>query len=188
MLIDDFLPIYHVMERHAVDIQAPMERVWGSVYKLNLGASRVIRWLVHLRYLPARILSRTRLEENPSLTLEGLLKAGFILLGERPHEELVLGLVGRFWKLAGEPPLRLDASDFRQFDRPGYAKVAWNFFLQPQSDGKIRLVTETRIYCTDMASRQRFHRYWFLVGPFSGLLRKELLRGIQRDAQRDIHS
>jgi hypothetical protein len=71
----------------------------------------------------------------------------------------------------------------RNFATPGYAKAAWNFLLSPQADGGTRLVTETRVYCLDNASRRLFRRYWFFIKPFSGWIRKEALRAIKRKAE-----
>jgi len=73
---------------------------------------------------------------------------------------------------------------FAPFDRPGYAKVVWDFRLTPQADGTTRLSTETRIRCLDAESRRRFRRYWRVIQPFSGLIRLALLRAVAREATR----
>jgi hypothetical protein len=111
-----------------------------------------------------------------------MLERGFVLLGERPERELALGVVGRFWTPAGAR-LTLDAAGFRAFVAPGYAKAVWDFRLTPEVGGT-RLSTETRINCTDAASRRRFRLYWRIVGPFSGLIRIALLRAVAREATR----
>jgi hypothetical protein len=100
---------------------------------------------------------------------------GFIPLGENPAEEILLGVVGKFWTRAGDLQ-RLDPGGFQQFDRAGFAKVAWNFAIAPQNEGRTRLTTETRIYCTDPNSRRRFRLYWSVIGPFSAWIRRETLR------------
>jgi hypothetical protein len=46
------------------------------------------------------------------------------------------------------------------------------------------MVTETRVLCTDDEARRRFSLYWRLVGPFSALIRRVLLRRIKREAER----
>ena len=77
----------------------------------------------------------------------------------------------------------LDADGFRAFAAPGYAKVVWDFRLTPEAGGT-RLSTETRINCTDAASRRRFKLYRRIVGPFRGLIRIALLRAVAREATR----
>lgn len=105
-----------------------------------------------------------------------------MLIGERPGEEIVLGLVGKFWRPTGV--LRpVDAAGFRSLDEPGWAKAAWSFSLSDAGPGETRLATETRVHCTDSASRRRFRAYWLVVRPFSGLLRRDALRTIRRAAE-----
>jgi hypothetical protein len=115
--------------------------------------------------------------------LDDFLRMRFILLGEKPNEELLLGLVGRFWKPSGELR-RLDALGFRNFSEPGFAKAAWNFSLSEQAAGTVLLETETRVYCLDEASRRRFQLYWMVIGGFSGLIRRDILQAVKRNAEK----
>ena len=181
-LIDEYLPEYDFVERHRTLIRAPREAVYEAVRRLDMIRSPVIRGLFALRSLPA-ILARssTRKNERLGLTLDGLLGSGFVLLGERRGEELLLRLVGRFWTPSGGT-LPVDADEFRAFRRPGYARAVWNFSLS-EEDGNTLLATETRVQCTDGTSRRRFGIYWTVIGPFSGLIRREILRSIKRDAE-----
>jgi hypothetical protein len=177
MLIDDFLPTYDVRERHRIKVYAPIEKVYAAVRQLDLSRARLSMLLFRLRGIPAGITA-------PScFNLDDFLKMRFILLGEKPGEELLLGLAGRFWKPSGE--LRcLDVEGFRSFNEQGYAKAAWNFSLSEQPNSSILLETETRVYCLDDASRIRFRLYWLLVGAFSGLIRREILQAVKRSAER----
>jgi hypothetical protein len=45
------------------------------------------------------------------------------------------------------------------------------------------LTTETRVRCTDPAIRRAFLRYWRVIRPFSGLVRREALRLARVDAE-----
>jgi hypothetical protein len=177
MLIDDFLPNYDVRERHRVRVRAPLSEVYSAVRELDLREARLSMFLFRLRGLPAGKTAPT------CFKLDDFLKMRFILLGEKVNEELLLGLVGRFWTPSGELR-RLDAPDFREFNEPGYAKAAWNFFLSELPDKTVRLETETRVLCLDEGSRRRFRLYWLLVGTFSGLIRKEILQAVKRSAER----
>lgn len=177
VLIDDFLPDYDVRERHGIRVHAPIEKVYTTVRELDISQANLSMFLFRLRGLPAG-------RAAPScFKLDDFLKMRFILLGERPDEELLLGLVGRFWTPSGEL-LRLDAEGFRDFKEPGYAKAAWNFTLAKQPHDEVMLATETRVYCLDETSRRRFRLYWLFIGAFSGLIRRELLRTVKRSAER----
>jgi hypothetical protein len=119
-----------------------------------------------------------------TFTLQDILASGFVVLAEEPDREIVLGLVGRFWTLGGGIR-RISPSEFAGLAEPGYAKAAWNFYLVPQTGGTTHLVTETRVLCTDEASRRAFLRYWRLIGPFSGLIRRQMLATVRKEAERD---
>lgn len=178
MLIDDFLPSYDVCERHHTIVHAPIDKVYGAVRQLDLSQARLSMFLMRLRGLSASASA-------PScFTLDDFLKMRFILLGEKQDEELLLGVVGRFWTLSGEL-LRLEPEGFRSFNEPGFAKAAWNFSLSERPGGSVLLATETRVLCTDEASRRRFRLYWLLIGAFSGLIRQDILRAIKRSAERE---
>lgn len=164
MLIDAFMPTYDLRTRYHTDVRAPVETVYETVRFPSSGSSVLIRTLFRLRGFSADALS-----------LKGLPDAGFILLGERQNSEILLGLVGRFWTLSGHIQ-RLDREGFRGFDRPGFAKAVVNFSLSLPAPGVTRVSTETRILCLCDHSRRRFHLYWALIGPFSGIIRKEWLR------------
>ncbi|MCA1625134.1 MAG: hypothetical protein LC778_15320 [Acidobacteria bacterium] len=173
MLIDEYLPVYDVRERHRITVHAPAEQVYGAVRAMDISEARLTRLLFRLRGLPC----------PPRFTLDDFLKMRFTLLGERPNEELLHGLVGKFWTPAGKL-LRLEPEDYTDFNERGYAKAAWNFSLAQQANGVVSLATETRVHCTDGASRMKFRLYWTLIGAFSGLVRREMLQIIKRNAER----
>lgn len=171
MLIDQFLPTYDINARYQIEINAPLERVYEAARHLDMSDSWMVRWLYRLRGLPKR-----------ALTLDGMVKWGFVLLADQPSQEIVFGLVGRYWARSGQiHPVTADT--FVDFDQPGYAKTVGNIGLVPQEDGLVRVTTETRVYCPDQASRRSFRLYWALIGPFSGLIRKEWLRLIKQKAE-----
>ena len=88
----------------------------------------------------------------------------------------MLAAIGQPWKLRGGERRR--DVDFRTFADPGFAKMAFNFRL----DGST-LSTETRVLLTDERSRRAFRRYWLVIRPFSGLIRRAWLRAIARRAE-----
>jgi hypothetical protein len=54
--------------------------------------------------------------------------------------------------------------------------------LRISADGS-RLATETTVEPADAEARRRFLRYWGLIRPFSGLVRRSWLRAAARAAQ-----
>lgn len=171
-LIDEFLPKFDVFEHHQIVVNAPIEQVFSAVLELDISQARLSKILFRLRGLPA----------NARIAMPDFLKMGFVLLGERPNEELLLGLTGQFWKPSGNLQ-RLAADDFKTFNEAGYVKTVWNFTLSETADGKVLLETETRVVCMDAASRRRFRIYWTFVGPFSALIRRDALRALKRKSE-----
>ena len=182
LLIDELMPLYDVNERHHTHVRAPAETTYAAVRSFDLSHSAIIRTLFRLRELPAVIAARGTFGKGLGLTLDDLLQAGFVLLGDRPPTELALGVVGSFWRPTGGI-VRLDADAFSEFDSPGNAKTVWNFTLEELPSGVTRLSTETRVLCLDPVSRRQFLAYWTLIGYFSGLVRREMLRVVRQSAE-----
>jgi hypothetical protein len=183
MLLDEFLPAYDVVSRYGIDVAASAERTFAAAREVDLGESRLVRTLFTLRELPQRLVGTRRAEQvHFGVTLAGLEEMGFVRLAERPGQEMVFGLVGRFWRpTAGL--LRVDVEGFRSFTQPGYARAAWNIAVEPRGPEAARVTTETRVQCTDASSRRVFKAYWALIGPFSGLIRGALLSAIRSSAE-----
>jgi hypothetical protein len=178
-LIDAFLPRYDVMSRHSLVIRSSAARVYACLLTTDFNASPSIRTLFALR--GGTLFKRA---ERRPLSLETLTRGSFVVLVERPADEIVLGLIGRPWLPRYE--LRdFDASAFTSFAEPGFAKIAWRFKLDELDAAEgVRLSTQTRVLCTDRTSLMRFRLYWVFTGPFSGFIRMEMLRMIRACALR----
>jgi hypothetical protein len=186
--LDELLPDYDVVERHARDVAASPDRVFAALRTLDFADSPIIRMLWRLRSL-----GRER-----EMTWDALERFGFVVVANDPPRELVLGLLAQPWRFDGgiQHPT---ADEWRSFDRTappfggaagqaqvpaggrtGFAKIAWSFSTVELATGGTTLVTETRVRCTDDASRRKFRWYWRAIGPFSALIRRETLRLVER--------
>jgi hypothetical protein len=160
------MPHCDFVERHSTIARATPERIYAAIRTADVSRDRIVRTLLALRGMRAR-----------TSTLGGFLRQGFVILAEDPPNEIVLGVQGPFWK----PACRLDAIDadtFRTGVPSGIARAAWNFCVE--SNGT--LTTETRILCADDA-RTKFRLYWVVIRPFSGWIRRRMLRAIRREAE-----
>jgi hypothetical protein len=61
--------------------------------------------------------------------------------------------------------------------------MAFDFNVEDAGGGWSTLSTETRVLATDDATRRGMGRYWRLIVPGSGLLRRQWLDGIKRRAE-----
>jgi hypothetical protein len=182
MRLDDFMPQWHFDEYHQTMIAAPPEVVYESIRNLDASCSPVVGLLLRLRELPLRLKKRDFKSPGLGPTLDNMIKMGFIALADEAPRELVIGLAGLFWTLDLEI-LDLEPREFPGFAQAGYAKVAANFLVTRLGPGTSRLSTETRVQCLDPKSKRGFRRYWFMIRPFSGLIRLEWLRIVKREAE-----
>jgi len=184
MLIDDVLPHYHVSEYHELAVSAPSERTYGAIWSADLATSLVVKGLLALRSIPVA-LSAPRSFRFPrvSLTLREILRQGFCLVAENPGREVVVGVVGRFWRPSGNI-VPSQPGDFHEPLSAGLARAVWNFAVRERGPRSSLLSTETRVLCADDRSLRRFRRYWRLVGPLSGFVRVLMLRSIRVAAER----
>ena len=193
MLIDEFLPVYTFVERHATDVCAPPEVVYRAIRSADLARALPVRLLLALRALPAALWSgragigMLAARSRAAITLHDFEGHGFFVLAENPPNEIVIGLVGAFWTPRGG----IRETDALQFCGPqasGTARAAWNFALEANGPGRTQLTTETRIQPADPGSAKRLRAYWFFVRPWSGLTRRYMLHAIREEAERRPHA
>jgi hypothetical protein len=163
--IDRFMPEFDHTEHHAIAVSAPVERVYVAIRTADLTRSPIVRLLLTLRGM----------RRAGPVTIESPTFEGFSVVDEDPPREILIAVEGPFWYVGCRP--RAIRRDDPQ--KPGTARAAWNFIVEPG-----RLSTETRIRCADAASRRKFGVYWFFVRPFSGLIRRFMLRAIRDEAER----
>ena len=56
--------------------------------------------------------------------------------------------------------------------------------VEPIDYQTARVYTETRVQTFGRRAGRLFRLYWLAIGPFSGLLRRSLLRQVKRNAER----
>lgn len=183
MLIDSFAPKPDAREIHSILIAASRQTVYRALWTADLGGSPLIKFLLALRSMPAFIANPCRSRpRNQPITLQTIINSDFGMLAEKPDEEIVLGVTGRFWRPTGN----LSPFNRADFDRPvpaGFARGIWNFTVSEAPNGRTMLRTETRVTCGDAASRRKFLAYWLIVRPFSGLIRLIMLKRVQKTAE-----
>ncbi len=181
MDLDDIVPAPHFRERHARTIAAPPAAVWSALEELRLDDLPVARALMGVRSIPARLLGTRPPHRDLSARLLDAVPVP--VLDADPPRRLVAGGILRPWKLrGGAPPPVLDAAALRAFAEPGWVRVALDFDLAPRGAGTV-LATETRVHATDRRTRAVFGAYWVAIRAGSGVIRRELLRAVERRAQ-----
>jgi hypothetical protein len=182
-LVDEFLPIFDVSDAVATLVQADTATTWNALMGVDLidvgrrrplvailGALRalpeVVAHLIHREPLPAAP-TRIRLRDTPAIPLG---KGGWVLLGERPGDEIALGLVGTFWRPVIDFA-EVSAGEFRAFAAPGYAKTIYSLSVRAVDPNRTLLSGVMRTATTDEQARRWFRRYWtFGVGSGAHVL------------------
>jgi hypothetical protein len=163
--LDAILPAYHFVERHAERVQADAARTRAVMKDVTFGELKVYNTLMGLR---ARAVGR----EAPALAslsdkklIETITRPGsnfrFIEESEREWDG---GMDGSPWGGA-------------------VVKVAFNLKVTDLGGGLSEVSTETRIRALDEASRRTMARYWRVIYPGSGLIRRMWLRAVRDRAE-----
>lgn len=180
MKLDELMPRPGVAARYETRVRAPIERVRQEMRNADFSRLPLTRLLMDLRKLGWK---RQKAAQAASQE-ERLRAAGFTPIPTGSEDEMLLGVVGRFWRPDSGTLRGLTAEDIIAFEREGFAKAMWNFTVERESESVTRLATETRVLAYGASARRKFRAYWLLVGPFSGLIRKEMLRMVKRQAER----
>jgi len=187
-LVDEFLSVYDVSDSVATLVTTDVATTWDALMEVDLlevGRKRpLVAVLGAMRALPDVVgeLMRGHRPQRPPATMRlrdltniPLGKGGWILLGEQRHEEIALGLVGKFWR----PIIEFEsvrAQDFRDFAEPGCAKTVYSLAVRPIDDRRTLLTGTMRTATTDEHARRWFRRYWtFGVGSGAHVLADALL-------------
>ena len=189
MLLDELVPTWDATRVEHRVVDAPRPVVFAAAREVDfLDVPRevpAVRGLFAVRAAGERAVATVRRPapappSDPStMRLSDLGAHGeWVGLGERADTEIAFGAVGRFW--AGETTWRaIDASAFAGFDEPGCARIGCN--LSFREYGHRTLVSyEARTVATDAEARRAFRRYWWVVGPFVGVVMRGTLRLLDR--------
>lgn len=187
IVLDEFLPEYQFHETHSVVIGAAPAQVFAALKALTPSEIPITRILMALRSVPSLIARRRPVPRTSQATLlDQATSMGFIILGEETDREIVLGLVAQPWRLVGGGIVTTVRTpvDFLGIDDPALARIATNFRIgDGPRPGTCVLSTETRVSITDVDARHRFARYWMVIRPASGLIRREWLHRVKVGAE-----
>jgi hypothetical protein len=199
VLLDELMPTYDVVERHRTLVRAAPDVVYAAIREADLAGGPLARTLMAIRLMPAAVIAllrsprramvelherdERRRKSSGGVRLADFERSGFHVVAECAPEELVIGLLGKFWTPRGALRDTVNVADFRAGPPSGLALAGWNFTTLRHADGLTELATETRVWCAPDV-RANFRAYWLVVRPGSGLIRREMLRAIRREAER----
>ena len=160
MGIDEWLPVFDVGERHAIELAVPPEQALRLALAAPAAPDAFIRVLFRLRGL------------RPSGSIHEFVSANGFTILEHTATTFVAGLIAP--RRSVSP---LDAATWHQPSRQGSVKVAVDFRAEARAAGSM-LITETRVAATTAHALLVFRMYWLFIAPFSKLIRRRWLRTV----------
>jgi hypothetical protein len=184
-LLDVHLPTYDVVLTEHLVIQADPQVVFAAAKNFDFLTTKapLVTALMTLRSVPSRLSGRPVVTPHTLLLAKGPdALPGWLHLGEIPGREVAFGAVGNFWKADIEWH-DVPAEAFTAFAEPGWGKIACHLLVRPDGPGRAILTYECRTATTDLTSRVKMARYWWLIRPFVTYILRAVLRTIQGNVE-----
>jgi hypothetical protein len=183
-LIERFMPVSDVTERHETLVHAPADLVFDIAQNFDLQSIPLVRAIFWLRALglgaakpPAHLFAKGLVAETMAM--------GWGILAERPGRELVVGSVTQPWR--GDVIFTsVEPDRFAAYSEPDMVKIVWTLEAEPLGPALSRFRTETRVLATDEAARTKFRRYWRWAGMGIVAIRWLLLPALRREAEQRV--
>jgi hypothetical protein len=191
-LLDEALPRWDVVERHFRVVRAGRAATWQALLSTPVRDLPLTRLLMRVRALGSDTLG------DPQGPVLAAFPPGEV--ARREGRELLLALVAPTgWRTPVRSARELRPGSVEDLQRPladGWVRIGMAFRLvdvgtgdgDGDADGEgagraTELHTETRVAATGPGAERAFRAYWTLIGGWSALTRRELLRAVARRAE-----
>jgi hypothetical protein len=172
------MPEYQFFERHSARIHARPEQVMQAVRQSTFGDMKSLVTLLKIRGAALRIHDTGGFLQDKRI-LDAFSASGYVSGGSE-HEIVMCGGANVRAQRRLEVRTPQEFADYRE---QGAVKMAYDFNVEDAGGGWSTISTETRVLATDDATSRGMGRYWRLIVPGSGLLRRQWLDGIKRRAE-----
>ena len=177
-ILDDVMPEYQFSERHSQRVHAAPHQALQAVRQSTFGDMRSLGTLLKIRAAALRIHDSGESLEDKRV-LDAFASSGYLSAGTE-REVVMVGVAN---VRAGGPVKLQTLQQIADYREQGGIKIGYDFRVDDVSDGWCTISTETRVMATDDATLRGMSRYWRLIVPGSGLLRRQWLNGIKRRAE-----
>lgn len=146
-LMDHDLGSCQFSERHALEIPAPPHAVMPAVRSYDAASDPFFRPMIALRELPMRALAMLLgVLSGQKINPRSFGVQNFTVLEQQRDEELVFGLIGKFWQLDyGQHPFTT-AAELLAFAPPDFATLTVGFQRERPGDQPTPLATESSVH------------------------------------------
>lgn len=170
--LDSYLGDYQWQTGYSVEVNAEQHHAYDAL--VNTPVDNLL----------ARLLITVRGMKSEGTLKEFFLHNGFILLEESWPDHLIIGMICQPWRIGGGLIECSGASQWNIVHQADHAKIVAVFGAEKTSVGMSRIYTETRISVDDSLARKKFAAYWFLVKPWSNMVRRSWLNDAKMIAER----
>lgn len=177
-VLDNIMPEYQFSEIHSARIHARPEQVMQSVRQSTWGDMKSLRTLLKIRGASLNIHDTDYFSPDKRI-LDAFAASGYVS-GGSDHEIVMCG--GANVRAHHVLALRT-LQEWADYRDPGAVKMAFDFYVQDAGSEWSVITAETRVQATDDLTRRGMGRYWRLIVPGSGLLRRQWLDGIKKRAE-----
>ncbi len=184
LTLTELIPSPSFGEHHERVITAPRAAIEQAMDEVTVGEVRLLAPLFAVRSLPMWFSRRGGAEpfrRDRRLT-EAFSGGGFEWFAREPGLQLFVQVGQPHHLRPGESHWTGSPEAFAGFDAPGFCRIAADVRLI-EREGRLLVSTDTLVDCTDAATRRSFRRYWLLIRPFSGAIRRSWLAAIDRRAR-----
>jgi hypothetical protein len=178
-LLDDVMPEYQFSERHSERIHAKPEQVMQAIRQSTFGDMKSLSTLLKIRGAALRTPDNNGVFSPDKRVLDSFAASGYIAGGSEHEIVMCGGAIVR----AKRPLEMRTLQEFADYREQGAVKIGYDFIVDDAGGGWSKVTAETRVVATDDFTRRGMGRYWRLIVPGSGLLRRQWLDGIKRRAE-----
>lgn len=182
--LDSIMPEYQFFEKHSTRIHARPGQVIQAVRQSTFGDMHALSTLLKVRGAALRVSS----QENDAFARDkrvlDVFSASGYALGGSDRELVMCGGANAREKRVLHPNTLEECASDRE---PGAVKMAFNFNAEDAGGGWSTVTTETRVLVLDDSARGLMSRYWRLIVPGSGMLRRQWLESIKRRAESEAY-
>ena len=183
--LDQYIPSPEVIDRHAIAVKAPAEVAYEACCALDITQSRIAHALFDTRTYAMG--SRPTHIELPPKFVAQMKHFSWTILEEAPGRAIVFGVAAKPW-LADAGFRTIPATEFVDFNEPGFAKIVFEISVKPVAGCFSVILTETRVVTTDALARRFFRNYWSIVAPGVKLMHRTLLRAVKSAAENTVRA
>jgi hypothetical protein len=172
--LDNWLPKHNVRMRYARTSSASPAELWQAASEITLSDTGRMRRLIGWRLGKHAPPSDT--------TYRDLFRSGIFTLLEEGERFSVSGVAGRIWAPSGDYASFESGDEYREWSRPGTAKVAVMTAVHEHEKGS-EIVSESRVFVDGRRARILFRGFWSVVAPFGRYIGSDVLAAAVKRAE-----